>query len=102
MSPAQRARSYDIPVAAGVLAASAEIYAAGLGVKVEDIGDVWVRAMANPIEPVLVENAPCQEVVITGDALSAPGGGLAALAGADIDARLRLRALSDGDLMRHP
>src|SRR4051794_27593375 len=30
---------YDIPVAAGVLAASAEIYAAGLGVKVEDIGD---------------------------------------------------------------
>src|SRR3954469_11748843 len=70
---------YDIPVAAGVLAASAEIYAAGLGVKVADIGDVWVRAMANPIEPVLVENAPCQEVVVTGDALRAPGGGLAAL-----------------------
>ena len=70
---------YDIPVAAGVLAASAEIYAAGLGVKVEDIGDVWVRGMANPIEPVLVEKAPCQEVVITGEALSAPGGGLAAL-----------------------
>src|SRR5678816_1297369 len=58
---------YDIPVAVGVLAASAEIYAAGLGVKVDDIGDVWVRAMANPIEPALVENAPCQEVVITGD-----------------------------------
>src|SRR6186713_2318101 len=70
---------YDIPVAAGVLAASAEIYAAGLGVKVDDIGEVWVRAMANPIEPVLVENAPCQEVVVTGDALTAPGGGLAAL-----------------------
>jgi UbiD family decarboxylase len=70
---------YDIPVAAGVLAASAEIYAAGLGVKVEDIGEVWVRAMTHPIEPVLVDNAACQEVVVTGDALTAPGGGLAAL-----------------------
>jgi 4-hydroxy-3-polyprenylbenzoate decarboxylase len=71
--------SYDIPVAVGVLAASAEIYAAGLGVSVEEIGEVWVRGMANPIEPVLVEAAPCQEVVITGDALRAPGGGLASL-----------------------
>jgi 4-hydroxy-3-polyprenylbenzoate decarboxylase len=70
---------YDIPVVTGVLAASADIYAAGLGVRVEDIGDVWVRAVANPIEPVLVDQAPCQEVVITGDALRAPGGGLAAL-----------------------
>ena len=70
---------YDVPVAVGVLAASAEIYAAGLGVRVEDIGALWVRAMANPIEPILVDKAPCQEVVVTGDALRAPGGGLAAL-----------------------
>src|SRR5258705_67962 len=74
-----KGESYDIPVAVGVLAANAEIYAAGLGVKVDEIGDVWVRAMANPIEPVMVENAPCQEVVMTGDAITAPGGGLATL-----------------------
>src|SRR5258706_5860559 len=74
-----KGESYDIPVAVGVLAANAEIYAAGLGVKVDEIGDVWVRAMANPIEPVMVENAPCQEVVMTGDAITAPGGGLPTL-----------------------
>jgi UbiD family decarboxylase len=70
---------YDIPVAAGVLAASAEIYAAGLGVPADAIGDLWVKAMAHPIAPEMVDDAPCQEVVMTGDALTAPGGGLASL-----------------------
>lgn len=70
---------YDIPVVTGVLAGSAAIYAAGLGVSVEEIGDVWVRAMENPIEPILVTEAPCQDVVLTGDDLTRPGGGLASL-----------------------
>ncbi|HEY6833132.1 MAG TPA: UbiD family decarboxylase [Pseudolabrys sp.] len=74
-----RGESYDIPVLVGGLAASPEIYAAGLGVPVEDIGRVWVKAMAEPIAPVLVEDAPCQEVVLTGDELAAEGGGLATL-----------------------
>jgi 4-hydroxy-3-polyprenylbenzoate decarboxylase len=64
---------YDIPVLVGGLAASPEIYATGLGVPVDKIGEVWVRAMANPIAPVLVENAPCQEVVQTGAELTASG-----------------------------
>jgi UbiD family decarboxylase len=72
-------KSYDIPVVVGGLAASADIYASGLGVPVEDIGKVWVHAVAAPIEPVMVENAPCQEIVITGDDLSKPGAGLAGL-----------------------
>ena len=70
---------HDIPVAVGVLAASPEIYATGLGVPVDRIGDLWVEAMRNPIEPVMVDEAPCQELVMTGDALTAPGGGLASL-----------------------
>jgi UbiD family decarboxylase len=74
-----RGETYDIPVLVGGLAASPEIYAAGLGVPVEDIGRVWVKAMAEPIAPVLVEDAPCQEVVLTGDELAAVGGGLATL-----------------------
>jgi UbiD family decarboxylase len=74
-----RGETYDIPVLVGGLAASPEIYAAGLGVPVEDIGRVWVKAMAEPIAPVLVEDAPCQEVVLTGDELAAEGGGLATL-----------------------
>ena len=71
--------SYEIPVLVGGLAASPEIYATGLGVPVADIGELWVKAMANPIAPVLVEKAPCHEVVQTGTDLLAERGGLASL-----------------------
>tara|TARA_R110002110_G_scaffold64680_14_gene178827 strand:- start:7117 stop:8754 length:1638 start_codon:yes stop_codon:yes gene_type:complete len=74
-----KGRRYDIPVAVGALGASPEIYATGLGVPVEEIGDVWLRAVTNPIEPELVEEAPCQQVVITGDDLTRPDGGMTAL-----------------------
>ena len=72
---------YDMPVVVGALSASPEIYAAGLGVAVAEIGRVWVDAVAHPIAPVLMTEgiAPCQEVVMTGERLSAPGGGLARL-----------------------
>ncbi|HUD86555.1 MAG TPA: UbiD family decarboxylase [Xanthobacteraceae bacterium] len=73
-----KGRKYDIPVVVGALAASPDIYAMGMGRKVEDIGDAWMQAIAHPIAPVAVTSAPCQEVVITGDDLKAPGG-LAAL-----------------------
>ena len=74
-----KGRAYDIPVTVGALAASPEIYAAGLGVKVGDIGDVWVRAMEKPIKSELVDTAMCQDIVMTGKDLTRPGGGLAAL-----------------------
>ena len=74
-----RGEKYDIPVLVGGLAASPEIYATGLGVPVADIGSLWVKAMAHPIAPIMVEKAPCQEVVQTGADLQADGGGLAAL-----------------------
>ncbi len=73
-----KGRKYDIPVVVGALSASPEIYAMGMGRKVEEIGDAWMQAINHPIAPVRVSSAPCQEVVITGDALKAPGG-LAAL-----------------------
>ena len=72
-------RKYDTPVAIGALAASARVYAVGMGCAVEEIGDAWMRAIANPIAPVRVGSAPCQDVVIKGDALRAPNGGLKAL-----------------------
>src|SRR6516225_5610771 len=67
---------YDVPVAVGALAASAEIYAIGMGRPVEEIGDAWLRAIANPIAPTPVTAAPCQDVVIKGDDLRRPDGGL--------------------------
>ncbi len=67
---------YDVPVAIGALAASARIYAVGMGRPVEEIGDAWMQAIANPIAPIEMTAAPCQEVVIKGDALRQPDGGL--------------------------
>jgi UbiD family decarboxylase len=72
-------RRYDTPVAIGALAASARIYAVGMGCAVEDIGDAWMRAIGNPIAPMKVTSAACQDVVIKGDALRQPDGGLKAL-----------------------
>src|SRR5579872_3932006 len=60
---------YDVPVAVGALAASARIYAVGMGRPVEEIGDAWLRAIANPIAPTPVKAAPCHEVVGQGGAL---------------------------------
>ncbi len=72
-------RRYDVPVAIGALAASARIYAVGMGRPVEEIGDAWMAAIANPIAPTEVTAAPCQEVVIKGDELRRPNGGLKTL-----------------------
>jgi 4-hydroxy-3-polyprenylbenzoate decarboxylase len=71
--------TYDMPVLVGGLAASPDIYAAGLGVPVDQIGKVWMEAINEPIPPVTVKDAPCQEVVITGDALKRPSEGLSRL-----------------------
>ena len=70
---------YDIPVAIGALASSAEIYAIGMGCTVDQIGDAWMRAIENPIAPVRVTSAPCQEVIIKGDDLRKSDGGLKTL-----------------------
>lgn len=72
-------RKFDTPVVVGVFAVSPEIYAVGMGAPVEEIGNVWNRGIAAPIEPVHIDNPPCQEVVIQGDDLRKPGGGLASL-----------------------
>jgi 4-hydroxy-3-polyprenylbenzoate decarboxylase len=74
-----RGRRYDTPVLVGALAGSAEIYALGMGCDVEEIDAVWRKALAEPVPPVEVTQAPCQEVVITGDELTRAGGGLGRL-----------------------
>jgi 4-hydroxy-3-polyprenylbenzoate decarboxylase len=74
-----KGRRYDMPVAVGALASSPRIYAVGMSRAVADIGATWMRAIANPIAPIAVDSPVCQQVVITGDALREPGGGLARL-----------------------
>ena len=62
--------AYAMPVAVGALAASPEIYSVGMGRPVDEIEAAWLRAMANPIAPILVSSPPCQAVVIRDDDLA--------------------------------
>ena len=71
-----KGRTYDIPVVVGAIAANEEIYRIGMGVPLEKIEETWQHAMTSPIKPKIVEDAPCQEIVYTGDDLLKPGQGL--------------------------
>ena len=72
-------RQYDIPVLVGAMAGSSEIYALGMGCSVDEILEKWRKALANPIAPVEVKSAPCQEIRISGAELEQPGRGLGRL-----------------------
>jgi len=71
-----RGRKYDFPVVIGGVAANRDIYAVGMGVPVEGIAAKWDQALAHPIPPRRVNDAPCHDVVITGDDLKGEGHGL--------------------------
>src|SRR5215813_11470227 len=61
-----KGRKYDIPVVVGALAASREIYRIGMNCPLEKINEVWTRAIAQPIAPKVVKEAPCQEMEESG------------------------------------
>jgi UbiD family decarboxylase len=69
-------RHYDIPVAVGILASNQEIYSVGIGCKIEDIKKKWDYAEQHQIDPVLIEEPPCQDIVTEGAALNQPGKGV--------------------------
>jgi 4-hydroxy-3-polyprenylbenzoate decarboxylase len=68
-----KGRRYDISVLVAGLAANRDVYRVGFGQPLENIGAAWVKAIANPVPPRTVANAPCQEVVWTGSDLDTEG-----------------------------
>ncbi|MBI3918342.1 MAG: UbiD family decarboxylase [Betaproteobacteria bacterium] len=72
-------RKYGFPVVVGALAANRAVYSIGMRAPEHEIQARWDNAIAHPIPPRLVEQAPCQDVVIEGDALKGEGKGLDAL-----------------------
>ena len=68
-----KGRHFDCAVLVAGLAANPGVYRVGFGKPLDRIGEVWIKAMASPLPPKLVENAPCHEVVTIGDALDEPG-----------------------------
>jgi UbiD family decarboxylase len=74
-----RGRKYKFPVVVGAYAGNRAIYCLGMGAAPEEVQPKWDHAIANPVAPRVVEQAPCQEVVIEGDALKGEGNGLDSL-----------------------
>ena len=69
-------RKFDSAVLVAGLAATKDVYRVGFGKPLEEIADVWIKAIANPRPPRIVEDAPCQDIVYAGDDLDQPGHGL--------------------------
>ena len=71
-----KGRRYAMSVLVAGLAASRDVYRVGFGKPLEQIGETWINAIAHPVAPRLVADAPCQEVVTIGDALDRDGAAL--------------------------
>jgi UbiD family decarboxylase len=71
-----KGKRYDIPVVVGALAASREIYRMGMGCALDQINQTWSRAIANPVAPNVLKEAPCHEIVFQGKDLEKAGHGL--------------------------
>ena len=61
-----KGKKYTMPVTVGTLAATTEIYAIGMMCEPEEIHERWTQAQLHPIDPVVVESGPAQEVVWQG------------------------------------
>ena len=73
-----KGREFDIPVLVCGLAANSRVYEMGMGVPLAEIKENWIRAMNAPIQPNVVEDAPCHEIVYRDNELL-NGNGLDAL-----------------------
>jgi UbiD family decarboxylase len=71
-----KGRRYGMSVLVAGLAASRDVYRVGFGKPLEEIGATWIEAIAHPLAPRLVADAPCQEVVTIGEALDRDGAAL--------------------------
>jgi UbiD family decarboxylase len=71
-----KGRRYDASVLVAGLAANRDVYRVGFGRPLEEIGANWVKAIAAPIPPRLVDNAACHDVVTLGDDLDKDGAAL--------------------------
>ena len=55
-----KGRSYDFPVLIAGLAGSRDIYRVGFGKPLTEIGAAWVKAVASPQPPTIVETRPAR------------------------------------------
>jgi UbiD family decarboxylase len=64
----EKIKGFKIPLVAGILGASREIYALGLETdSVDGINRKWDQALEKPIPPRLVKEGPCKENMLVGN-----------------------------------
>src|ERR1044071_6546650 len=67
----ENVKGFSIPVTAGVLGASKDIYAIGLETdSIEGINRKWDHALEHPIPPRIVKTGPCKENIWPGDGVN--------------------------------
>ena len=71
-----KGRKYDCSVLVAGLAANRDVYRIGFGRPLDDIAGTWVKAIASPLPPREVTNAPCHDIVTLGDDLNRDGAAL--------------------------
>lgn len=71
-----KGRRYDSAVLVAGLAATPAVYRVGFGRPLDQIGETWIKAIANPIAPRVVAQAACHDIVVEGAALDRPGAAL--------------------------
>jgi 4-hydroxy-3-polyprenylbenzoate decarboxylase len=71
-----KGRRYDGAVLVAGLAGNRDIYRTGFGKPLEEVGKTWIKAIASPLEPRLVEKAVCHDIIVTGADLGKPGNAL--------------------------
>ncbi|MBI4318340.1 MAG: UbiD family decarboxylase [Chloroflexi bacterium] len=71
-----KGRKYDMPVAVAIVAGSRDIYALGMGCRIDELNEKWAEALRNPLPTNSVSSGPCQEVVVLGDDLDRDGNGI--------------------------
>jgi UbiD family decarboxylase len=63
----ERVGESEYPLVVGVVGGSPAIYAHALSTTVDQIDELWRRAQQQPIDPVLVPDGQCKEVVVRDD-----------------------------------
>ena len=64
-----KGRKFDIPVLVCGLAGNRAIYQLGMGVPLDKIKETWIHALNNPIEPNVLDDPPCHDLVFEGTEL---------------------------------
>src|SRR5881397_3686784 len=67
----EHVKGHRMPLVAGILGASPEVYALALETTVDQIADKWSRAQSHPIPPVRVKTGPVKDVIQTGERIDA-------------------------------